>query len=46
MSLKIHNLKRRKEGKITKNNIIKNDNNLPLSLRIDTNNFLSKFKGK
>ena len=48
MCLKIGNLKRKKENKITKNNFIKNDNNLPLplSLRIDTNNFLSKYKGK
>ena len=48
MCLKIGNLKRKKESKTIKNNIIKNDNNLPLplSLRIDANNFLSKYKGK
>ena len=43
MTLKIKNLKDRR---VIKNNIIKNENNLPLSIKGNANNFLSKFKGK
>ena len=46
IALKIENLKKRKDNKIIKNNIIKNDNNLNLAIKVNTTNFLSKYKGK
>ena len=46
ISIKIPNLKKRKDSRIIKGNIIKNENNIPLSIKINTSNFLSKFKGK
>ena len=46
MNHRIQNMQKRKDKRINRNYKITNDNNLPLTIRVDTSKFLSNFKGK
>ena len=46
MAIKIKNYIKRKDRRIIQDNIIKKDKDLPLSIKVNSSNFLSKFKGK
>ena len=46
MNHRIQNMQKRKDRRINRNYKISNENNLPLTIRVDTSKFLSNFKGK
>ena len=46
MNHRIQNMQKRKDRRINRNYKISTENNLPLTIRVDTSKFLSNFKGK
>jgi hypothetical protein len=46
MNHRIQNMQKRKDKRINRNYKISTENNLPLTIRVDTSKFLSNFKGK
>ena len=46
MNHRIQNIQKKKDRRINRNYKISTENNLPLTIRVDTSKFLSNFKGK